>query len=63
MNTIVVGSIDIQHKFKILRQTNSKVEWEDTSYMKVPFNVKHSLDLTHSEIKLHHFFQKKKQQQ
>ena len=50
--TVVFRSIDIQHKFKLLRRTNSKIEWEDTSYMKVPFNVKFSLDLTNSEIKV-----------
>ena len=48
--TLRIGSLDVKHQFKILKRNNSSIEWNDTSYMKVPFNVSHILDLENEEL-------------
>ena len=49
-DTVTFGSVDIKYTFKILKRTDSLIEWKDDSYVKLPFDVKHSLDLVNSEI-------------
>ena len=48
--TLRSGSMDVKHQFKILKRNNSSIEWNDTSYMKVPFDVSHVLDLENQEL-------------
>ena len=48
--TLRIGSLDVKHQFKILKRNNSSIEWNDTSYMKVPFDVSHVLDLENQEL-------------
>ena len=48
--TLRYGSLDVKHQFKILKRNNSSIEWNDTSYMKVPFDVSHILDLENQEL-------------
>jgi len=49
-DTVTFGSVDVKNTFKILKRTDSLIEWKDDSYVKLPFDVKHSLDLVNSEI-------------
>ncbi len=49
-DTVTFGSVDVKNTFKILKRTASLIEWKDDSYVKLPFDVKHSLDLVNSEI-------------
>ncbi len=43
--TILIGSLDVKHELKILSRNDRSIEWTDNTYMKLPFNVDHELDL------------------
>lgn len=49
---ITSGSIDVKNTFKILKRTSDLIQWEDDSFVKLPWNVKHSLDLINSQISI-----------
>ena len=50
-DTIRVGSLDVKHRLDILKRNDSSIEWIDNSYMKLPFDVSHVLDLENSVLK------------
>ncbi len=47
---LLIGSLDVKHELKILSRNNISIEWTDDSYMKLPFNVDHVLDLENREL-------------
>lgn len=49
--TIRIGSLDVKHRLDIVKRNNSSIEWIDTSYMKLPFNVNNILDLENKVLK------------
>ena len=51
-DTVTFGSVDVKNTFKILKRTSDLIQWEDDSFVKLPWNVKHSLDLINSQISI-----------